>query len=30
MRYLSLGEIIDLHQSLLDQTGGATGIRERR
>ena len=28
MRYLSLGEIVDLHQALLDQTGGATGIRD--
>lgn len=28
MRYLSLGEIIDLHQALIDQTGGATGIRD--
>jgi death-on-curing protein len=28
MRYLSLGEIVDLHQSLLAQTGGATGIRD--
>ena len=28
MRYLSLGEIVDLHQSLLEQTGGATGIRD--
>lgn len=28
MRYLSLGEIVDLHQELLDQTGGATGIRD--
>ena len=23
MRYLSLSEIVDLHQTLLDQTGGA-------
>lgn len=28
MRYLSLGEIVDLHQALLAQTGGATGIRD--
>ena len=28
MRYLSLGEIVDLHQALLEQTGGATGIRD--
>jgi death on curing protein len=28
MRYLSLGEIVDLHESLLEQTGGSAGIRE--
>jgi len=28
MRYLSLGEIIELHQALIDQTGGAAGIRD--
>ena len=28
MRYLSLGEIVGLHQALLDQTGGATGIHD--
>jgi death-on-curing protein len=28
MRYLSLSEIVDLHQALLEQTGGATGIRD--
>jgi death-on-curing protein len=28
MRQLSLGEIVDLHQALLDQTGGAGGIRD--
>ncbi|MGH9372838.1 MAG: type II toxin-antitoxin system death-on-curing family toxin [Vicinamibacterales bacterium] len=28
MRYLSLGEIVDLHQALIDQSGGATGIRD--
>jgi death-on-curing protein len=28
MRYLSLGEIVDLHHALLDQTGGATGVRD--
>jgi death-on-curing protein len=28
MRYLSLGEVVDLHQALLDQTGGAAGIRD--
>src|SRR6185436_514345 len=28
MRYLSLGEVVDLHQALLDQTGGAAGMRD--
>jgi death-on-curing protein len=28
MRHLSLGEVIDLHQALIDQAGGATGIRD--
>ena len=28
MRYLSIGEVADLHQALLEQTGGATGIRD--
>jgi death-on-curing protein len=28
MRYLSLGEIVDLHQLLLNQTGGLAGIRD--
>jgi len=28
MRYLSLGDIVDLHQALLVQTGGAAGIRD--
>jgi len=28
MRYLSLGEIVDLHQALLNQTGNAAGIRD--
>ena len=28
MRYLSLGEIVDLHQALLEHTGGTTGIRD--
>ena len=28
MRYLSLGEVVDLHRALLDQTGGAKGIRD--
>lgn len=28
MRYLSLGEVVDLHHALLDQTGGARGVRD--
>ena len=28
MRYLSFGEVIALHQAVLNQTGGATGIRD--
>jgi len=28
MRHLSLGEVVDLHQALLAQTGGADGIRD--
>lgn len=28
MRYLTLGEIIALHRAVLNQTGGATGIRD--
>jgi death-on-curing protein len=28
MRYLSLGEVVDLHQALLQHTGGAAGIRD--
>ena len=28
MRYLSLGEIIRLHQMLIEQSGGAVGIRD--
>jgi len=28
MRYLSLGEVVELHQRLLAQTGGAPGIRD--
>jgi death-on-curing protein len=27
MRYLSLGEVVRLHQMLIEQSGGATGIR---
>ena len=28
MRYLSLGEVVDLHHTLLERTGGALGIRD--
>ena len=28
MRYVTLGEVIALHQALIDSSGGATGIRE--
>jgi death-on-curing protein len=28
MRYLTLGEVIDLHQRLLEQSGGAAGVRD--
>jgi len=28
MRYLSLGEIVEQHQALLDGSGGATGLRD--
>jgi death-on-curing protein len=28
MRYLTLGEVVELHQRLLTLTGGASGIRE--
>jgi prophage maintenance system killer protein len=28
MRYLSLGEVVRLHQLLLEQSGGASGIRD--
>lgn len=28
MRYLSLGEVVRLHQMLIEQSGGATGIRD--
>jgi death on curing protein len=28
MRYLSLGEIVELHRRLLEATGGAPGIRD--
>jgi death on curing protein len=28
MRYVTLGEVIALHQAIIDSSGGATGIRE--
>ena len=28
MRYLSLAEVVELHRALINQSGGATGIRE--
>ena len=28
MRYLTLGEVVDLHDRLLEQSGGAVGIRD--
>ncbi len=28
MRYLSLGEVIRLHQMLIEESGGATGLRD--
>ena len=28
MRHLSLGEVVDLHQALVDQSGDAAGIRD--
>ena len=28
MRYRSLAEVVNLHQAVLDQSGGATGIRD--
>lgn len=28
MRYLSLGEVVELHRRLLEETGGAPGIRD--
>jgi death-on-curing protein len=28
MRYLTLGEVVDLHRRLLEVTGGASGIRD--
>jgi death on curing protein len=28
MRYLALAEVVELHQRLLTQTGGASGVRD--
>jgi death-on-curing protein len=28
MRYLTLGEVIELHERLLTESGGAPGVRE--
>lgn len=28
MRYLSLGEVVRLHQLLIESSGGASGIRD--
>ena len=28
MRYLALGEVVELHRRLLEATGGASGIRD--
>ena len=28
MRYLTLGEVVELHQRILAQTGGAQGVRD--
>jgi death-on-curing protein len=28
MRYLTLGEVLDLHRRLIEQSGGAEGVRE--
>lgn len=28
MRYLGLSEVVELHRRLLEQTGGAAGIRD--
>jgi death-on-curing protein len=28
MRYVSLAEVVDLHRRLIDQTGGASGLRD--
>ena len=28
MRYLTLGEVVDLHRAVIEETGGASGIRD--
>lgn len=28
MRYLSLGEVLELHRCIIEQTGGASGLRD--
>jgi death on curing protein len=28
MRYLTLGEVVDLHRAMIEATGGASGIRD--
>ena len=28
MRYLALGEVVDLHRAILETTGGASGMRD--
>jgi len=28
MRYLTLGEVVDLHRAIIDSSGGATGVRD--
>ena len=28
MRYLTLSEVLELHRLIIDQSGGATGIRD--
>lgn len=30
MRYLTLGEVLELHRRLIEQSGGAEGVRELR
>jgi death-on-curing protein len=30
MRYLTLGELIELHRRIINQSGGAEGVRDLR